>query len=379
MKVLYYDCFAGISGDMNLAALVDIASNEEEIIELFKNILPLEVEIEFKEVMKNGMRAKKINVIQKKEVHRHISDIKDIIISSKLKDSVIDRSLKIFEKIALAESKIHNVPIEKVHFHEIGAVDTIVDILGCAYLLDKLNVSKIFSSPIEIGNGFITFSHGKFKVPAPATAEILKNVPLTQNSQGEATTPTGAAIITTITDEFKFPENLVVEKIGYGGGDRDIEIPNVLRVFYGELKEELKRKETLIEVNIDDMPAEQMEYLMEKLFENGALDVFFTPIIMKKSRPAYMLNVLCKKEKEEEMERIIFLETTTFGLRKINVEKVMLDRKIESINTPYGILRIKKASFNGKEKIKFEYEDIKRIAKEKNIPFNEVLRYIENK
>ncbi len=379
MKVLYYDCFAGISGDMHLSALVDLYGSDEEIKELIHNIFSGEVEIEFKNVNKKGINSKKLIVIEKNKPkdYRHLHDIENLIQSSNLSDFVKKKSLKILNTIATAEAKVHDIPIERVHFHEIGAVDTIVDVVGAAFLVEKLNIDKIFSSNIEVGSGTIKIEHGIFPVPAPATAEILKDIPLTQKASGEATTPTGAAIIKTFVNEFKFPEKLRINKIGYGAGERDSEIPNVLRVFIGEIDGEQYEEESLIEVNIDDTTPEKMEYIMDRLFENGALDVFFTPIIMKKSRPAFLLSVLCKKENELKMEEIIFEESTTFGLRKTNVLKKMLERKIEQLDTPLGKIRVKKGYYKGNIiKQKFEYEDIKKICKEKGLSFDEVIKIL---
>ncbi len=379
MKVLYYDCFAGISGDMHLSALVDLYGSDEEIKELIHNIFSGEVEIEFKNVNKKGINSKKLIVIEKNKPkdYRHLHDIENLIQSSNLSDFVKKKSLKILNTIATAEAKVHDIPIERVHFHEIGAVDTIIDVVGGVFLIERLKVDKIFSSNIEVGSGTIKIEHGIFPVPAPATAEILKDIPLTQKVSGEATTPTGAAIIKTFVDEFKFPEKLKINKIGYGAGEREAEIPNVLRVFIGELDGELSEEESLIEVNIDDTTPEKMEYIMDKLFENGALDVFFTPIIMKKSRPAFLLSVLCKKENELKIEEIFFEETTTFGLRKTNVLKKMLERKIEQVDTPLGKIRVKKGYYKGKLiKQKFEYEDIKKISKEKGLSFDEVIKIL---
>ncbi|MCX7820549.1 MAG: nickel pincer cofactor biosynthesis protein LarC [Brevinematales bacterium] len=379
MKVLYYDCFAGISGDMNLSALVDLYGNEEEIKQLILQLFSEEVEIEFQDVNKKGISAKKLTVKEKNKQKdfRHLHDIENLINNSSVSDFVKQKSLEIFNKIALAEAKVHNIPVEKVHFHEIGAVDTIVDIVGGVFLLERLKVAKIYSSKIEIGSGKIKIEHGVFPVPAPATAEILKNIPIVQTLSGEATTPTGAAIISSIVNEFSFPQKLKIEKIGYGAGERDTEIPNVLRIFLGELDGEKTEEETLIEVNIDDTAPERMEYIMDRLFENGALDVFFTPIIMKKSRPAFLISVLCEKQKEPYIEQIIFEETTTFGLRKTNVTKKMLEREIVEMKTHLGTVRVKRGYYNGKLiKQKFEYEDVRKICKEKNISFDEAIKIL---
>ncbi|MGC8765358.1 MAG: nickel pincer cofactor biosynthesis protein LarC [Brevinematia bacterium] len=383
MKILYYDCFAGISGDMNLSALVDLAGNEKELQDLISEIFNDNVLIEFQNVDKNGVSCKKLNIIEKKhaEKHLHLHEIKEIIESANISTYVKEKSLEILQKIAFAEAKIHNTSPDKIHFHEIGAVDTIIDIVGGIFALEKLKVDKVYSSTIETGYGFIEIAHGKFPIPAPATAEILKGFPIKQTIKGEATTPTGAAIITSIATGFGLPENFMIEKIGYGAGEREAEIPNCLRVFYGNISEKSTIEEDglLIEVNLDDMTPERIDFIMEKLFMAGALDVFITPIIMKKSRPAFTLSVLCETGKEEALEKIIFEETTTFGLRKIPVRKNMLKRKTEVINTPLGKVRVKTGYFGGREiKRKLEYEDVKRIATEKNLTFEEALKIIQS-
>ncbi len=382
MKALIYDCFAGMSGDMNLSALVDIAENDEELKKLIYKLFDGNVIINFEDIKKSGIRAKKLNIIEKKRpvVYRHLKDINEIVLNSQLSSFVKEKSLEIFNKIASAEAKVHGIPKEKVHFHEIGAVDTIIDVVGGVFLLEKLDVKKVFSSAIEVGSGFVETEHGKLPVPAPATAELLNDIPIKQTLQGEATTPTGAAIISSIVEEFAFPGNFCIKKIGYGAGVKDFSVPNVLRVFLIEVSETQNKNERwiLIETNFDDMPPENVEYLMERLFNNGAVDVFITPIIMKKSRPAFKLSVLCKAENSTLLEKTIFEETSTFGIRKIELEKIELDRKIETLITPFGNVRVKIGYFQGKElKRKYEYEDIKRIANEKGLTYDQVLRKID--
>jgi uncharacterized protein (TIGR00299 family) protein len=382
MKAIYYDCFAGISGDMNLSALIDINGDGMWLNEIIREIFNDEVEIEFHEIVKKGIRAKKLHINEKKEqrVYRHLSDFFNLLEKTKLSSKVKNLARKIFTDIAEAEAKIHNLSVNEIHFHEIGGIDTFIDVVGGVLALERLGVEKVFSSSVEIGSGVIEISHGKFSVPAPATAELLKGVPVKQLAFGEATTPTGAAIIKNVVDMFEFPQNFSIEKIGYGAGERETEIPNVLRVFYGEIKKDylLREKNVIIETNLDDMEPEKVDIVIDKLFEAGALDVYISQVIMKKSRPAFKITVLCDEDKTEKIEEILFRDTTTFGLRKFPVEKVKLKRKEEIIETSLGKIRVKTGILGEKEiKKKFEYEDLKRIAIEKKLTIFEILNELK--
>ena len=313
---------------------------------------------------------------------RNLLDIYKIIDSSDLSKYVKTASKKIFLIVAEAEAKIHAKTIDEVHFHEVGAVDSIVDIIGAAICVEMLQIDEIQCSEINLGSGFVHCEHGVFPVPAPATLEILKGVPVySKNAKKELTTPTGAAILKALCSEFGRLPEFVIEKIGYGLGKRDMETPNVLRVIVGKKKSPSTL--TMLETNIDNMNPEIYSYLFPKLLDNKALDVFVTPIIMKKNRPANILSVLCNEVDVEQLEEILFTETTTLGIRKYKVEREELQRKFEKISTRYGEITVKYTFRNGKL-LKFtpEYEECRLIAEKTNIPLiqiiNEIRAEIEN-
>ncbi|MDS1029957.1 nickel pincer cofactor biosynthesis protein LarC [Bacillota bacterium LX-D] len=387
MKVLYYDCFCGISGDMNLGALIDLGVDQEYLLkELSKLGLDDEYEIKITKDIKKGISGTKVNVILNNQnkthnhhSHRNLEDIVKIINESNLHNNVKKLSLDIFLKLAQAEAKVHGKPVSQVYFHEVGAIDSIVDIVGAAIGLDYLKVDKIVASPVQVGGGFIKCAHGILPVPAPATVELLKNIPIKSGIVPfETTTPTGAAILAANVDEFTDKISFLIEKIGYGVGNRDLNIPNVLRVFLGnEEQYEAKEDQYILETNIDDMNPELYSYIEEKLFESGALDVYRTTILMKKGRSATKLSVLVNKEKEKAVQEVIFEETTSIGIRKYKVEKIMLQRDFTKINTQFGDVTVKNSYYQGKLiKKKPEYEDCKKIAKEKDLPIAKVYNVI---
>lgn len=390
MKILYYDCFSGISGDMNLGALIDLGVPFEYIIQnLNKLNLNNEFKITVKKLVKNGISGTKVKVIDLNDhnhnhnnehsynhSHEHIrnyKDIKSIINNSELSETIKLLALKIFEEIAIAESKIHNKLLEEVHFHEVGAIDSIVDIVGAAIAIDYINADKIISSPIEVGYGMVKSAHGMLPIPAPATAEILKGVPIkAENVTFEATTPTGAAIIKAASSDFTNKKTFNILSIGYGIGEKENpNMANALRVFLGENNE--NNEEYILECNIDDMRAEEYELLMERLFKEKALDVFYTNILMKKQRPAIKLSVICKSIDKENIKRIIFLNSSTIGIREHSIDRTKLKRDIINIDSEYGIVPIKISIFNDKIiRTKPEYDYCKKIAIEKNISLNDV-------
>lgn len=410
MKILYYDCFSGISGDMNLGALIDLGVDREYLIKELEKLKVHGYEIVVTTDERKGITGTKVKVKldSEEEVehkhskhahsdhvhheHRNIKNIEEIINSSELNDEVKKLSKNIFLKVAEAEAKIHGKDIVEVHFHEVGAVDSIVDIIGAAICLDYLKVDKVICSSVEVGGGFVNCAHGRFPVPAPATTEILKGIPIKIGAVPfETTTPTGAAILAATVNEFTDKKQFTVSRVGYGIGHRDTEIPNVLRVFIGEANDisqsslsyvpynkEVsvdynKEGANVIECNIDDMNPETYDYVIEKLFSIGVMDAYLTPIIMKKGRPGITLSVLCTDEVEESVIAFILKETTTLGIRKYKVDRTILKRKGSIINTEYGSVRVK-TSFYNEEKIKAkpEYEDIKKIAIEKNLPISKV-------
>jgi len=385
MQVLYYDCFSGISGDMNLAALIDLGVPESVLMEELKKLNLFGYSVKSISEQRNGIFGTKVtvNLIKDKlENHRrHLADIIKIIETSDLNDNVKNKSLKMFHKLAEAEAKVHGKSIHEVHFHEVGAIDSIVDIVGTSICFDYLKPDKILCSPVELGSGLVKCAHGTFPVPAPATAEILKNIPInTGNQPFEATTPTGAVILACNVDAFTNLDNFNIEKTGYGIGNKEFEIPDVLRIFSGKLKEPTKQKKlhTMFECNIDDMNPEIMEYIMDKLFDAGADDVFITPIIMKKSRNGSKLSVLCHNSIKEIVTEILIKETSTFGFRSYPVNKTELKRDFIELETKYGKVRIKRAIHDDEViKQKPEYKDCMKLAKENNIPIKEVYREVE--
>ena len=279
-----------------------------------------------------------------------------------------------FYKIAVAESKVHDKPINKIHFHEIGAIDTIIDVASAVIWLKKLGIEKIYCSKLNVGTGLVEFSHGKWPVPAPATAEILKNVPIYHNSiEAELVTPTGAAIITTLAEKFGEMPTMKIEKIGYGAGTRDLEQPNVLRVFLGELNKNDNETINIIETNIDNMNPEIYPHIIDQLMENNALDAYLTNIIMKKGRPAVKLTVLSEIKNTDRLCNIIFDETTTLGVRIHPASRKTLERGTKKIKTKYGNVKVKISKLNNEIKnIMPEYEDCVKIAKNKKIPLKKV-------
>jgi uncharacterized protein (TIGR00299 family) protein len=382
MKILYYDCFAGISGDMNLGAMIDLGVDASVLIsELSKlNIEGFHLEIET--AIRRGISGTKATVIVENpdnEKHRHLRHVEELINNSPLNNKVKTTALTIFRHVAEAEAKVHAIDIQKVHFHEVGALDSIADIVGAAICLDLLKVDKVMSSPIQLGGGTVKCAHGIMPVPAPATALIVQDIPIkTGLVQHEATTPTGAAILATTVDEFSEQINFPITRTAYGIGQRDVsEVPNVLRLYLSDDQQNSKdvstESATLIECNIDDMTAEHFSYLLDLLLDSGASDAWMTPIIMKKSRPATLLSVLCKNELTNQMKTIIFENSSTIGLREIPAKKSILRREERTIDTQYGPIRIKESFFDGKKtNSKAEYEDCKKIAKKHNISISDV-------
>jgi uncharacterized protein (TIGR00299 family) protein len=395
MTVLYYDCFSGISGDMNLGALVDLGVDPEYLKSELKKLKLENFKVEFNTDQRKGITGTKAHVLimekkgKSKTDHdqhhnsRNLNDIKKIINQSSLNDFVKAKSLDIFQRVAEAEAKIHDKSIDEIHFHEVGAIDSIVDIVGAAICIDYLKPDEIISSSVEVGGGFVKCEHGIFPVPAPATAEILKNIPIKSGAvQSETTTPTGAAILATMVNEFTDKIQFTIHKTGYGIGSKEFDIPNVLRVHLGELAGQSESGEEIhpayiIECNIDDMNPEMYGHIMDLLFENGADDVFITPIIMKKARPASKLSVLCSPEIGGEITNILLTHTTSFGVRKQKVDKIVLKREFQKIMTKYGPVTLKTAIYKGKKlKSKPEYEECVRLAKENNIPVHIIYQEI---
>ena len=368
-KILYYDASSGISGDMNLAALVGLGVDFGYLCsELEKLNLSGEFRLEQKNVVKNGIAATKIDVVLlKSQPHaRSYADIKQILASSNLSEFCKKKATAIFHVIAQAEAKVHKVSIDEVHFHEVGAVDSIVDVVGAAicfeYLLENFGISRVVSSKIELGGGVVKCDHGYLNVPAPAVCEILKDVPVSLGRANfEMTTPTGAAILKACADEFVSEINFKIEKVAYGAGEKNApNFANALRAMICDVDESQNLVQKMISTNIDDMDAESFAFACEILRENGALDVFSHSIYMKKGRIGFELNVLCKSEDAKKLKELIFTHTTAIGVREIDVVKTELKRKFVSVETKFGDIRLKISGDD--EKAKPEFDECKNAA-----------------
>ncbi|HUX97214.1 MAG TPA: nickel pincer cofactor biosynthesis protein LarC [Bacteroidales bacterium] len=379
MRILSYECFSGISGDMNLGAMIDLGIDKDYLIGELNKLNLKGWELVVQKDQRHGIYGTKVTVRQTRHehAHRHLSDIEKIVNDSTLDNKVKDLSLKIFIKIAEAEAHVHGISIERIHFHEVGAIDSIVDIVGAAICFNALNPDAVHVSPVELGGGFVKCDHGRLPVPAPATAEIIKGIQVKKGGVDfEATTPTGAAIIAAFGTHFGTDTIFKTEKTGYGVGHKEhSDVPNLLRVSLGEIVTgtETGHDALQIECNIDDMNPEFFDHISEKLFKAGAADVFLSNIIMKKGRPGIVLHVICENDVASQVKKIIFSESTSLGIRTFPFRKDTLTRKLETINTQFGDVRIKRSFYNGVEvSAKPEYDDCKRIAAENDKPVKEV-------
>jgi len=389
MRILYYDCFAGISGDMNLGAMVDLGVDFEYLKNELAKLPVHGYDIKAEKDIRRGITGTRVHVIIDKQhdhehehTHNSFGEIARMINSSKLDESVKSLSIGIFRQVAEAESKVHNKSLDEVHFHEVGAVDSIIDIVGAAICLYHLAPDAVYCSTVELGGGMVHCMHGTYPVPAPATAEIMRNIPVrTGTVDYEATTPTGAAILAACVNEFTDKAVFKIIRTGYGIGTKDSTIPNILRIHLAETtrpSEPATEAQFIVECNIDDMNPEFYDHVIDSLFEAGAKDVYITPIIMKKSRPAVKLSVLCQPETDQGVNEVLFRETSTLGIRKYQTEKTMLDRQIDIVNTIHGEVRVKTAYYKGRFiKSKPEYEDCIKIAREKGLPISQVYRDVE--
>jgi uncharacterized protein (TIGR00299 family) protein len=372
MKVAYCDCFSGISGDMFIGALID-ASLPLDLLR--KNISGLSLEEPFElavqETHKGALRATQFQVILPDRVssHRSLADISAIIQNSSLSKQVKEDSLAIFHRLAEAEARVHGVPVESIHFHEVGATDAIVDIVGVAVGLEALGIEKLYASALPLGSGLVETAHGTLPLPAPATLELLSGAhaptfPL--STPFELVTPTGAAILSSMA-AFEQPE-LVLQRIGLGAGRLDLPWPNVLRLWVGEAPASPQPQVVLLETNIDDMNPEFFGHVMERLFGAGALDVYMTPIFMKKNRPATMLSVIVRKEREAELAALLLNETSTFGLRVQPFARYEAERLIQTVETPFGPVPVKLKILDGNViAASPEYEVCSRLARQHNV------------
>ena len=375
LRVAYFDCCSGISGDMILGALVDLGVDIKNIRKALTSIDVRGYKLEAKKVKRNGLSCTQIQIkVENKKsrhIHRSFSNIKKLIGKSELPQKIKKNSIKIFERIAKVEAGIHNSTMDKVHFHEVGGIDSIVDIVGGVWAIETLKLDKIYSSPLNVGEGFVDCAHGRLPVPAPATLKLLKGIPVFSSGvKTELTTPTGVAIISFYAEKFQSMPAMTIAEDGSGAGSRIISsIPNLLRIFIGETLSFEGNELFMIETNIDDMNPEIFEVVMEHLFSVGALDVYFTPIMMKKNRPATKISVLTEKKNRERLSKILLTETSSFGIRFYSVDRLALDREVKKLKTPYGSVNIKIGWLDGKiVQVAPEFDDCNKISRKKNRP-----------
>ena len=406
-KNLYFECSSGISGDMAVAALIDLGADREKLLKVLGSIPADGFKVEITDVVKNGVKCCDFNVIldEKHEnhdhdtdylfgykhqhvhhhhEHRNLGDILHMIGHTELSENAKNLAGKIFKIVAVAESKAHGVALEEVHFHEVGAVDSIVDIVAFAFCFDDLGIERVFIPALTEGTGEIRCQHGILPIPVPAVVNIVQKHGLMMQItgvKGELVTPTGAAIAAAVMTDETLPKEFKIVKTGLGAGKRNYEKPSILRAFFVEEPERSDEPEkdeepancvTKLEANIDDSTGEELGFAMEQLFEAGALDVFYTSCFMKKNRPAYMLTVLCKNEDREKMEEIIFNQTTTIGIRRTRSERSVLTRETLLIDTPYGEVRIKLVNHNNRKRFAPEYEDVAGISRRTGISFGKI-------
>lgn len=396
MKILYYDCFSGISGDMNLGAMLDLGVSRDTLISNLEKLNVGGWKLEITKDQRHGITGTKATVIiDNDSVHEHdhhhgspdrssnrnLADIEKIITGSSLSVEVKELSLKIFTLIAEAEATVHNKPVKEIHFHEVGAVDSIIDVVGAAICFVSLGVEKVYVSDIELGSGMVRCEHGLLPVPAPATALIVSGFPVHSGGVDfEATTPTGAAIIASIAEPLPPGLKYVIKTTGYGIGQKNNpSCPNILRVYLAETAggQINGHQAFIVECNVDDMNPELTEYISSRLFAAGAGDVWFTPVIMKKGRPAIMISVICEEHQIGAIREILFNESTTIGMRIFPFTKETLQREFEEIDTRFGRVVIKKSFFNGRlVSVKPEADRCAAIAAETGLPMKQIIQEI---
>jgi uncharacterized protein (TIGR00299 family) protein len=377
MRTLYFDCFAGASGDMILAALVGAGADAPALREQLQLLDVSNFDVSFHTVDRSGISATRAEVrIEDEKHHRHLSAILKIIERSRISANVKARAARIFTRLAEAEARVHNVEVEKIHFHEVGAMDAIIDVVGACIGFELLGVERFISSPLHVGAGAVEMAHGRFPVPPPAVVELLRAAPTyATDIQGELVTPTGAAIISTVCDSYGAQPPMRVESVGYGAGAREYErFPNALRVMIGETEgDAASEKLFVVETNLDDASPQIVGHVMERAFERGALDCYFTPVQMKKNRPGVLISVLCRPAEREAIYQLLFDETTTLGVRSYAVERRALPRESVLIETEFGAIRIKVARSQDRiVNATPEYDDCRAAARKFNAPLRDV-------
>jgi len=383
MKIAYFDCLAGASGDMILGALLDAGLSDQDLLQGINALDLSGFDLNIHTVYKNGIRATKADIqIEDNVTERRLPDIVTIIQDSHLPDDIKKKSIAIFQRIGLVEAEIHGTPLQKVHLHELGGLDTIIDVVGTLVGLDILDVRQVFASPLPLSRGYTHGEHGVIPLPAPATLALLEGVPVAGSDLDiELVTPTGAALLTSLAKSFGPIPIMTLKTIGYGAGTKDLPIPNVIRLLLGTQQTDpnyIIENLVILETNIDDLNPEIYEYVMTSLLEAGALDVTFNPIQMKKNRPGILLQVLCQPKDAEKLTSILITETSTLGIRKHFVERISIPRTIQIIETPYGKIRVKIAQLqDGSNKYAPEYEDCRTLAETNNIPLLDIYKLAE--
>jgi uncharacterized protein (TIGR00299 family) protein len=382
MKIAYLDCFSGVSGDMFLGALLDAGMPFEELKKGLAS-LPLEgYSLEMKREMKGSLSATRfvVHVDKEEHGHRHLAEIRKIIKAGDFSKDVQEKSIQIFESVAREEGRIHNHTPEKVHFHEVGAVDSIIDILGVVFGIERMEIGSLWVSSLPVGFGFVETGHGRIPVPAPATLALLEGVPVYGSGlKKELVTPTGAALVKGLARTFGLLPPMTVEKVGYGAGTRDLrDRPNLLRIIIGRDQSE-QQIETVVnlEANLDDTHPEWLGFLMDRLFEAGALDVIFCPVQMKKNRPGVLIQVMGRPEQKDELMNILFTESTTLGVRFQFTQRRILQRSSLVIDSPWGKMLVKKVvGPDGSSSLLPEYEACRKIAEGKRIPIRQLYYWV---
>jgi len=378
MKTLYFDCFAGASGDMILGALVGAGVDPRALTDQLQSLDVAGWRIDFEKVDRSGISSTFAKVQTPHEhAHRHLRDIRKIILESRLSEGVKDRAVRIFSRLAEAEAQVHNLPVEKIHFHEVGALDAILDVCGAAIGFELLDVDQFICSPLRVGFGMAKMAHGNFPIPPPAVAELLKGKPIYAGDiEGEFVTPTGAAIITTVCDRFEALPSIKIEAAGYGAGTRNPKgFPNALRVLVGETTASLNATDEsllMIETNIDDMSPQLFGHVMDRAFQLGALDCYLTQTQMKKNRPGLMVSILCRPRDREKFLEMLFSETTTIGARSYEVTRRALARETIRVETAFGPIDVKVAQINGDVKAMPEFEQCRIAAEKSGVAVREV-------
>lgn len=439
-NTLYLECYSGISGDMTVAALLDLGADRTVLERAIESLGIDGYEVKISRVKKSGIDACDFDVMLEQDnhdhdmeylhghphdhdagghehphdhecgghehshdhdagghehshdhecgghehhhhhEHRNLQDVLAIINRADVTEKARATAVRIFEIIAGAEAKAHGLPLDQVHFHEVGAIDSIIDVLAAAVCLDNLNIEKVIVPKLNEGQGFVRCQHGMMPVPVPAVVNIAQAHGLKLNitdTQGELVTPTGAAIVAAVRTSDRLPENFTIDQVGIGAGKRNYDRPGLLRAML--ITDQTKETDRIckLESNLDDCTGEMLGHVMERLFEAGARDVHYIPVFMKKNRPAYLLNVICDEEKTEALEQIIFSETTTIGIRRILMERSMLKRKVETVQTALGSVQVKVCELNGKRRCYPEYESVVRLCREHQMSFPDAFRYVE--